>query len=439
MKSINASRRAIWSSDDEDAIPKMKLMELLGSDSDADSDHDGVSIPTSFGRPFRLNYFDSGNESDSDCASAVIKRPKKYYVKPNTPLLAHRLGGESNESSDEAAATERKQKSNKCGQALASASKMPILRAEESESDSESEGGESDSESDSDGEMPILIPGGNESESDDDSESESDDESDKGQSVHRRNSINQRGQRPKHVLSGPKCARRHAPKRTLPVPKGTRRHKPKRASSCPKDTSTDPREKYQNPKGSHGDKSSFPSQIRGGYSLRRGKCATINRNVQVCSSKASPRQSTDATEQAAQSGDGLTNTANDNTLHHSRVDQSRQKVKRRVYGPEPAPQSPSSLARRRHSVLRGHVRVLTDVDILYAGLSWVKYDKKTLEKSSFERNERRFVSKFGIGVHAVEAMLKDLRMKYPDVNYRDSMMAMNWLKSYETFQSMESS
>ena len=36
-------------------------------------------------------------------------------------------------------------------------------------------------------------------------------------------------------------------------------------------------------------------------------------------------------------------------------------------------------------------------------------------------------------------MLKDLRMKYPDVNYRDSMMAMNWLKSYETFQSMESS
>ena len=77
--------------------------------------------------------------------------------------------------------------------------------------------------------------------------------------------------------------------------------------------------------------------------------------------------------------------------------------------------------------------MLTDVDILYAGLSWVKYDKKTLEKSSFERNERRFVSKFGIGVYAVEAMLKDLRMKYPDINYCNSMMAMNWLKSYETF------
>ena len=80
---------------------------------------------------------------------------------------------------------------------------------------------------------------------------------------------------------------------------------------------------------------------------------------------------------------------------------------------------------------------MTDVDVLYAGLSWVKYDKQTLESSSYRRNEARFISIYGVGPHTVEATLRALKGKYPPMCFRDAMMALHWLKCYPTFQSME--
>ena len=91
----------------------------------------------------------------------------------------------------------------------------------------------------------------------------------------------------------------------------------------------------------------------------------------------------------------------------------------------------------RQDVLYGLVETLTDVDVLYAGLTWVNYSSQTFENSSYSRNVDRFVSHYGVGPLSVEAMLKDLRAKYPAVCYRDAMMALNWLKGYHGFTDME--
>lgn len=91
----------------------------------------------------------------------------------------------------------------------------------------------------------------------------------------------------------------------------------------------------------------------------------------------------------------------------------------------------------RQDVLYGHVETLTDVDVLYAGLTWVNYSSQKFENSSYSRNVDRFVSHYGVGPLSVEAMLKDLRAKYPAVCYRDAMMALNWLKGYHGFTDME--
>ena len=88
-------------------------------------------------------------------------------------------------------------------------------------------------------------------------------------------------------------------------------------------------------------------------------------------------------------------------------------------------------------MLYGHVETLTDIDVLYAGLSWVKYAERTIENSSYARNVERFISQYGVATLSVEAMLKDLRAKYPTICYRDAMMALNWLKGYHGFTDME--
>ena len=40
----------------------------------------------------------------------------------------------------------------------------------------------------------------------------------------------------------------------------------------------------------------------------------------------------------------------------------------------------------QQNVLYGHVETLTDVDVLYAGLTWVNLSKKKFEHSSYSRN-----------------------------------------------------
>jgi len=111
--------------------------------------------------------------------------------------------------------------------------------------------------------------------------------------------------------------------------------------------------------------------------------------------------------------------------------------KKPLYGPHPRPQSATSVERHHQDVLYGHVETLNDVDVLYAGLTWVNYTKKRLENSSYNRNVDRFVSHYGVGPLSVEAMLKDLKAKYPTISYRDTMMALNWMKGYHGFTDME--
>ena len=118
--------------------------------------------------------------------------------------------------------------------------------------------------------------------------------------------------------------------------------------------------------------------------------------------------------------------------------QPKKAKKKPVFGPQPCPQSTLSIERHRQDVLYGNVETLTDVDVLYAGLKWVNYTNQKLENSSYSRNVDRFISKYGVGPLSVEAMLKDLRAKYPAICYRDVMMSLNWLKSYQGFTDMES-
>ena len=108
-----------------------------------------------------------------------------------------------------------------------------------------------------------------------------------------------------------------------------------------------------------------------------------------------------------------------------------------MYGPQLPAQTSLSVEQHRQDVLYGNVSVMTDVDVLYAGLSWVKYDRQTLESSSYRRNEARFISIYGVGPHTVEATLRALKGKYPPMFFRNAMVALHQLKCYPTVPSME--
>lgn len=73
------------------------------------------------------------------------------------------------------------------------------------------------------------------------------------------------------------------------------------------------------------------------------------------------------------------------------------------------------------------VMILTDVDILAAGLSYVGFDAKQQNRVKLERNMKRFKQFFGPDPSTIAPLFRDLRDAYPTLKYKDALMTMNWL------------
>lgn len=76
---------------------------------------------------------------------------------------------------------------------------------------------------------------------------------------------------------------------------------------------------------------------------------------------------------------------------------------------------------------------LTPDDILQAGLLLVGYTRARLQKNKHSRKIDWFKSYFGVGPTTVAPFFQDLNEEYPDMNFKDCLMTLNWVFSYETY------
>ena len=75
----------------------------------------------------------------------------------------------------------------------------------------------------------------------------------------------------------------------------------------------------------------------------------------------------------------------------------------------------------------------TAIDILYDGLLYVGFDTDWLQKNNIRRKTDWFKAFYGVEQTTVAPYLIDLREEYPDIDYRDCFMTLNWMCLYETY------
>ena len=73
------------------------------------------------------------------------------------------------------------------------------------------------------------------------------------------------------------------------------------------------------------------------------------------------------------------------------------------------------------------VCILTDVDILAAGLLYAGFDTRRKEKSNLNRNMIRYKQFFGVDPSTAAPLFRVLRSKFPSFYYKDGLMTLNWL------------
>lgn len=71
--------------------------------------------------------------------------------------------------------------------------------------------------------------------------------------------------------------------------------------------------------------------------------------------------------------------------------------------------------------------ILTDVDILATGLSYVGFDAKQQNRVNLARNMKRFKQFFGPDPSTIAPLFRDLRDAFPTLKYKDALMTLNWL------------
>ena len=71
--------------------------------------------------------------------------------------------------------------------------------------------------------------------------------------------------------------------------------------------------------------------------------------------------------------------------------------------------------------------ILTDVDILQAGLHYAGFDTRHQGKVNLNRNMARYKQFYGVDPSTAAPLFRDLRNKFPSFMYKDGLMAMNWL------------
>jgi hypothetical protein len=77
--------------------------------------------------------------------------------------------------------------------------------------------------------------------------------------------------------------------------------------------------------------------------------------------------------------------------------------------------------------LYSKVDILTDVEVLSIGLSYVGYDAKRQRRVNLDRNMKRFKQFFGPDPTTIVPLFQDLRSAFPSMKYKDALMTLNWL------------
>ena len=107
-----------------------------------------------------------------------------------------------------------------------------------------------------------------------------------------------------------------------------------------------------------------------------------------------------------------------------------------MFGPQLPPSGTARPIQQRQALRYKEVKTLSSLEVLGAGLSYVGFDKARQESVNHECNVERFKAHYGIPPPAVAPMLLDLRADNPDLVYKKTLMAMNWLFVYNTYPVM---
>ena len=85
-----------------------------------------------------------------------------------------------------------------------------------------------------------------------------------------------------------------------------------------------------------------------------------------------------------------------------------------------------------HNIIHNNIDILTDVDVLSAGLTYCGFDRKRQQRVNLDRNIRRFKAFFGVSPTTIVPMMKDLKDNNTTMCYKDCLMGMNWLYLYDS-------
>jgi hypothetical protein len=102
-----------------------------------------------------------------------------------------------------------------------------------------------------------------------------------------------------------------------------------------------------------------------------------------------------------------------------------------IHGPQPqislAHARQASASQPLVATIYKEVSILTDVDILAAGLHYAGFDARRQGKVNLNRNMTRYKQFFGVDPSTAAPLFRDLRNKYPSFKYKDGLMTINWL------------
>jgi hypothetical protein len=73
------------------------------------------------------------------------------------------------------------------------------------------------------------------------------------------------------------------------------------------------------------------------------------------------------------------------------------------------------------------VCILTEVDILAAGLLYAGFKTRCQEKNNLNKHMIRYKQFFDVDPSTAAPLFKDLRSKFQSFNYKDGLMTLNWL------------
>jgi hypothetical protein len=84
----------------------------------------------------------------------------------------------------------------------------------------------------------------------------------------------------------------------------------------------------------------------------------------------------------------------------------------------------------RYSVPKLDARIVTVDDILFYGLCYVGFGEER-QNVVGEKSVNRYKAHYGPELRTVKDLINDLCDKFPDTNFKELHMGLNWLKLYD--------